>query len=231
MKRLKILMKLIGIVILSGIILVFTIGYGNYVKISNTVSIEDKVKMIQETKSYTKIEDISPYLIQATISIEDRRFYDHNGIDFVSLIRAFTNNLFAKGIVGGGSTITQQLAKNMFYSYNASYIRKISEFFSALDLEKELTKNEIIELYVNIINYGDNHMGVYEASMGYFSKMPSELTLGEASLLAGIPQSPVNFQLSNHLEEAKKRQKSVLEAMVRDGWITENEMNNALNEI
>lgn len=231
MKRLKILIKLIGIVILSGIILVFTIGYGNYVKISNTVSIEDKVKMIQQTKSYTKIEDISPYLIQATISIEDRRFYDHNGIDFVSLIRAFTNNLFAKGIVGGGSTITQQLAKNMFYSYNASYIRKISEFFSALDLEKELTKNEIIELYVNIINYGDNHMGVYEASMGYFSKMPSELTLGEASLLAGIPQSPVNFQLSNHLEEAKKRQKSVLEAMVRDGWITENEMNNALNEI
>lgn len=228
MRRFKTFIKLTCIMVLLGIILVFAIGYGNYVKVRNKTSIEEKVGMIQRTQSYTRIEDISPYLIQATISIEDHRFYEHHGIDFVSLLRAFTNNLFAKGIVGGGSTITQQLAKNMFYSYNASYIRKISEMFSALDLEKELDKNEILELYVNIINYGDNHMGIYEASMGYFDKLPSDLTLAEASLLAGIPQSPANFQLSNHLEDAKVRQEAVLEAMVRDGWITESEMDTVL---
>ena len=230
MKRFKVFIKLIAITILLGIILIFAFGYGNYVKVSNKISVEEKVGIIQQTQSYTRIENISPYLIQATISIEDHRFYEHHGIDFVSLLRAFINNLFSKGIVGGGSTITQQLAKNMFYSYNASYIRKISEMFSAIDLEKKLDKNEILELYVNIINYGDNHMGIYEASMGYFDKVPSDLTLAEASLLAGIPQSPANFQLSNHLEDAKIRQKAVLEAMVRDGWITQSEMETVLRE-
>lgn len=228
MKKLRNMVKLFIIVLLMIVIGYFIVGYLNYVRATDEVSIEEKVSIIRAQDTYVSIDEISPYLLQATTSIEDRRFYEHHGIDLRSMARALLNNIFAKSIVGGGSTITQQLAKNMYYTYQASYVRKVSEILTALDLEKMFTKQEILELYVNIINYGDNYFGIYEASMGYFGKEPSDLTLAEASLLAGIPQSPSNLQLSNHLEEAQSRQNQVLDAMVRDGWITEEEKESAL---
>ena len=136
--------------------------------------------------------------------------------------------MFAHGIVGGGSTITQQLAKNLYFDYQPSYLRKVSEIFVAYDLEKKLRKKEILELYVNVINYGDNHIGIYEAAHGYFHKEPSELTIDEATLLAGLPQSPSNYQLSNHYKEARLRQKQVLEAMVDTDVLTSHEMQQLL---
>ena len=228
MKKLRNMVKLLIIVLLMIVIGYFIVGYLNYVRATDEVSIEEKVSIIRAQDTYVSIDEISPYLLQATTSIEDRRFYEHHGIDLRSMARALLNNIFAKSIVGGGSTITQQLAKNMYYTYQASYVRKVSEILTALDLEKMFTKQEILELYVNIINYGDNYFGIYEASMGYFGKEPSDLTLAEASLLAGIPQSPSNLQLSNHLEEAQSRQNQVLDAMVRDGWITEEEKESVL---
>ena len=131
--------------------------------------------------------------------------------------------MVAREIRGGGSTITQQLAKNMYYTYQPSYLRKVSEIFTAYDLEKELSKKEILELYVNVINYGDNHIGIREASEGYFHKKPKDLTLDEATLLAGLPQSPANYQLSNHEDVARRRQIQVLNAMVRESMINEDE--------
>lgn len=225
MKLIKRIVVIFLIALLSLGIIFVGVGYLNYRQAVSNAPIEDKVSAIQKQKHYVKSEDIASELLEATVSIEDRRFYEHNGVDYRSLARALVNNIFAKGIVGGGSTITQQLGKNLYFDYQPSYIRKMSEIFLAYDLEGELTKQEILELYVNVINYGDDHIGIYAASMGYFGKEPKDLTLDEASLLAGLPQSPSNFQLSDHEDAARIRQKQVLEAMHRDQHITQEEMN------
>ena len=230
MKIIKRILLLFLVALLTLGILFVGVGYVNYKKAVSDVSIEEKVKEIREKPDYVKTKDISPTLIQATISIEDYRFYQHKGVDYRSLARALVNNIFASGIVGGGSTITQQLAKNLYFDYQPSYLRKMSEIFLAYDLEAELSKEEILELYVNVINYGDNHMGIYQASMGYFGKTPDQLTLDEASLLAGLPQSPSNYQLSNHEDAARKRQKMVLSAMVREKHISQQDMDTIISK-
>lgn len=195
----------------------------NYVKATNDVSIQEKVKQIKSRDSYVSYDEINENLLKATVAIEDRRFYEHHGVEYRSMARALYQNVVAREIRGGGSTITQQLAKNMYYTYQPSYLRKVSEIFTAYDLEKELSKKEILELYVNVINYGDNHIGIREASEGYFHKKPKDLTLDEATLLAGLPQSPANYQLSNHEDVARRRQIQVLNAMVRESMINEDE--------
>lgn len=220
-KRILLIIIMLGVL---GVMLFAGFGYMHYKDVLEKKSIEEKISEIQSMESYVSLNDISPYMIQATISIEDRRFYDHGGVDYWSLTRAFASNLFAKGIVGGGSTITQQLAKNLFFTYEPSYIRKASELFMAYDLESKLSKEAILELYLNIINYGDNHIGIKQASEGYFEKDAKDLTLDEATLLAGLPQSPSNYQLSNHKEQAIIRQKQVLKAMVRDDHISQKQM-------
>lgn len=224
MKIVKKIILIILLLVIIGLTLFIGGGYVNYVKATNEMSIEDKVKSIRNEKNYVSYDDISETLLEATVSIEDRRFYDHNGVDYRSMARALVENIFAGEIVGGGSTITQQLAKNVYFTYQPSYIRKVSEIFVAYDLEKVLSKKEILELYVNVINYGDNYIGIKAAAEGYFHKEPKDLTLDEATLLAGLPQSPANFQLSNHEAEARIRQKQVLKAMVRDGHISETQM-------
>lgn len=219
----RIFLMFLLVLVTLGVVFV-GVGYVNYRKAIGDVSIEAMVKQVESKPDYVTIDQISPDLLKATIAIEDRRFYDHHGVDYISLGRALVNNVFAKGIVGGGSTITQQLAKNLYFDYQPSYLRKMSEIFMAYDFDGKLEKDKLLELYVNVINYGDNHMGIAQASMGYFGKKPSELTLDEATLLAGLPQSPSNFQLSNHEREARVRQKQVLEAMVRDQNITSLQM-------
>lgn len=225
MKIIKKSFKFIFLLLLICGTFVLGIGYMNYRMVIKEAPIEEQVSLIRSNENYVTLEEIIPYLMKATVAIEDHRFYEHGGIDYFSMLRALLQNIVSKGIVSGGSTITQQLAKNMYFDYSANYIRKISELFVAYDLEKHLSKNEILELYLNIINYGDNHIGILEASQGYFSKKTSELTLDEASLLAGLPQSPSNYQLSNHLDAARNRQKYVLEAMVEYGYINESVVN------
>ena len=227
----RIIKKLISIFLLLLLIisiLFIGIGYVNYVKAIDDVSIADKVAEIRKRPHYVTFDKINENLFTATVAIEDRRFYEHHGVEYRSMLRAAVTNVFAHGIVGGGSTITQQLAKNLYFDYQPSYLRKVSEIFVAYDLEKKLRKKEILELYVNVINYGDNHIGIYEASHGYFHKEPSELTIDEATLLAGLPQSPSNYQLSNHYKEARLRQKQVLEAMVDTDVLTSHEMQQLL---
>lgn len=225
MKFIKRIVVVITLLALIGFLIFLGIGFVNYKNAISKTSIEEKVSSIQGDEDYVSNDQISPYVLKATVSIEDHRFYDHGGVDYYALTRAMVSNMFAKGIVGGGSTITQQLAKNLYFTYKSSYVRKASEVFMAYDLESKLTKDTILELYVNIINYGDNYIGIKQASEGYFGKAPSELTLEEATLLAGIPQSPSNFQLSTHKEAARTRQKQVLEAMVRDEHITQKQAN------
>lgn len=220
MKLLKKALIALLILVLAAISIFTFLGYQQYQTAIKEISIEEKVKEIQAQDSYVSYEELSPYLLQATIAIEDHRFYSHHGIDYIATTRAFFNNLVSKEIVGGGSTITQQLAKNMYFGYENSLVRKFAEVFVVRELEEHYSKEEILTLYVNIINYGDQHIGIKEAANGYFDVAPSELTLDQASLLAGLPQSPANYQLSNHYEQAKIRQKAVLQAMVEEDMIT-----------
>ena len=231
-------MKIIKrVLLILALLFVFAIGalgiagYMEYRDALKEMPLSEKIEEIRKQPDYVTYDEIAPYLLDATVSVEDKRFYTHGGIDYLATARAIASNVFYNGIVSGGSTITQQLAKNLYFGYEPSVVRKAAEIFMAKDLEEHYTKEEILELYVNVINYGDNHIGIKQAAEGYFQIAPSALNLDQASLLAGIPQSPSNYQLSNHETVARKRQKIVLEAMLRDEKITEQQYEEMIAKI
>lgn len=226
MKLLKKLLLLGCVIALIFVGIIGFLGYRQYKEAVESISLIDKVKEIQTRSDYVSYEDISEDVLDATVAIEDHRFYSHHGIDYIAIARATLTNLFQKDIVGGGSTITQQLAKNMYFGYNTSFIRKVSELFVVHDLESMYSKEEILTLYVNIINYGDQHIGIKQASEGYFGVSPKELTFDQATLLVGIPQSPSNYQLSDHYEQAVKRQYYVQKAMEEQGMMETKDISN-----
>ena len=166
-------------------------------------------------------------MIQAIVAVEDSRFYTHDGYDLKGILRATVDNVEAGEIEEGGSTITQQLAKNLFLTNEQSFTRKAEELLLARQIEKHFSKDKIIEFYLNTIYFGSNFYGIYDASHGYFGKEPKELTLAESAMLAGLPNAPslyspyVNFML------AKKRQMTVIDAMLREKVITSAEAENA----
>lgn len=230
MKHWKKLAITVILLVISVIAVPTYLGYRQYQAAINETPLQEKVENIKAQDNYVSYEHISPYLINATIAVEDHRFFDHHGFDALATARALVNNLTGNGMKAGGSTITQQLAKNMYFAYEPSFIRKIAELYVVFHLEHQYSKTEILALYLNIINYGDNHIGINEAANGYFGVEPEELNLAQASMLAGLPQSPANYQLSDHYENAKARQKQVLEAMVKRKMISEEQMQEALAE-
>ena len=127
-------------------------------------------------------------------------------------------------LIMGGSTITQQLAKNLFFTHDQKLQRKVAELFVVRELEKNYSKDEILELYVNAIYYGDGYYGINEAARGYFNTDPNQITLSQSIMLAGLPQSPENYAPSKHYERAKKRSEVVLMAMIRNNAISRNEL-------
>ena len=155
------------------------------------------------------------------VAIEDHRFYSHGALDYISICRATLNNIKARRVVEGGSTITQQLAKNLCLSNERSFKRKFKEVLLAFELEKKYSKEEILELYVNVINFGDGNIGIGQAAKGYFGKSAKYLTYGEATMLAGLPQAPSVYALSNNNELCKKRQSQVINALEKYNGIEE----------
>ena len=174
------------------------------------------------------IEDIFPHFLNAIISVEDANFYDHQGLDHVGLARAFYANFRAKRVVQGGSTITQQLSKNLFFSFERNFVRKIKELLIALQLEATFTKKEILEAYSNQIYFGSGAYGVEEAADVYFGKRAQDLTLLQAGLLAGLPNSPQNSNPFYNLDRALSRAGFVLKRMMQEGFITADEREQAL---
>lgn len=173
--------------------------------------------------------DVPPYLIDAVLATEDRRFYSHFGIDPLGLARAMITNLRAGRLVQGGSTITQQLAKNLFLSRERSLERKIKEALLALWLEKELTKDEILSAYLNRVYLGAGTYGVDAASKLYFGKDVRDINLQEAAILAGLLKAPSRYSPSRNPNLAKQRANVVLAAMVDAGYITEDQIGNIKN--
>lgn len=235
MKLLKKLGKIL--IILIGIFILCNFGLYIYCLITPKIQIarnqsyylyDNENNLLFNNYSWVKLEDISDNLINATLSTEDKHFYKHIGFDYFRIIKAVIKNISSRSLSEGASTITQQYARNLYLNYDKTWRRKIEEALLAFELETHYTKDEILEGYLNTINYG-GVFGIENASQYYFNKSASELTLAEASMLAGIPQSPSNYSPLYNIELAKKRQKTVLSLMYNNGSITENEMNDAIN--
>jgi len=181
-----------------------------------------------EDRKVIKLADVPKIVIQAFVAAEDARFYQHRGFDLQGITRAFYKNIEAGRIVQGGSTITQQVAKSLYLSSERKYMRKIKEAILAYKIDKYLTKDEIMSLYLNHIYLGHGTYGIEAASHGYFGKSAKYLTLPEAALLAGLPKAPSSYSPFINFDKARQRQTYVLDRMVEDEYITQEEKSRAL---
>ena len=179
---------------------------------------------------WVNLEDINQNLINAVISVEDKSFYNHHGFDYLRIAKAMATNIKNKSIVQGASTISQQYIKNMYLDFAQTWDRKIEEAFLTLELEVHYEKEEILEGYLNTINFGQGNYGVANASEYYFNKTPAELTLEESIILAGIPKSPNKFNPISDYDESIKRAKIVAKAMLNNSCISEDDYNNLFKE-
>ena len=218
----KLLISLIILIIIICSIL-FLIGQSYYSKALKEKPLITRVDEITSQENFVKFEDMSSYYRNAVISVEDHRFYDHGPVDFIAIARAIFTNIKNGELQEGGSTITQQVAKNIVFSQEKSWLRKVGEIFAAYDLEKNYTKKEIFELYVNTAYFGDGYYGISEASYGYYNKSPKDLNLDESSMLAGVPNAPSVYAPTVNPDLAKKRQYHVLNKMLEYGYITKDE--------
>ncbi len=177
-------------------------------------------RLAKENRTLVPLSQMPPLLPKAFVAAEDGRFYEHPGLDFISVLRAALNNIRKGGRGQGGSTITQQVAKSLLLSPEKTYLRKFKEAILAWRIDTLLSKEEILYIYLNQIYLGEGAYGVEAASQVYFSKKSSELTLSELALLAGLPQAPSRYNPSKHLKRALGRQRYVLNRMAADGYIT-----------
>lgn len=200
-------------------------------KIAET-SLENKVSSIRENSNFVKLNSLPSYYKDAVVSVEDRRFYSHGTIDFIALARATFSNIKQRDFKEGGSTITQQTAKNLYLMEERDISnRKVSEFLIGRDLEKKYNKDEILELYVNTIYFGDGYYGIQEAAKGYFNKDAKDLTLYEATMLAGVPNAPSLYAPTVNFDLTKSRQKKVVSSMVETGTLSQEEANKLYDQI
>jgi penicillin-binding protein 1A len=174
------------------------------------------------------LKELPPYLPRAFVAIEDRRFYSHFGIDPIGLARAVAANLMRRGVTQGGSTITQQLAKNLFLTQERTFWRKLQEVVLALWLERKFSKTEILELYLNRVYFGAGAYGIDAAAQRYFGKSASKVKVAEAAMLAGLVKSPSRLAPSRNPNGAEKRAQVVLTAMTEQGFITDSVAKTAL---
>ncbi len=213
--------RILTIVILIGALCVK--GYMDYREALNEKSVEEMAAEIESIDNYTTIDELPQTYIDAVLAVEDKRFYSHPGFDPIATCRALVNDIKAGSYVEGGSTITQQLAKNQYFTQDKKIIRKISELFMAFKIESVLDKDKIFELYVNSIFFGNGYYCVADASWGYFGKPPSEMNFNECTLLAGIPNAPTNYNPVANPELARERQAQVIEKMKKAGYLEEAE--------
>ena len=192
----------IGILIVALIVLFFVVYQKDISKLGDPLPraliIFDKNGQAvseQSSAQFTSVplSEMPENLISAIIAVEDHRFYEHSGIDLIGIIRSAWGNLRAGSIVGGGSTITQQLAKNLFYTADQTYTRKMEEAITAIRIEGKYSKEDILELYLNQIYFGEGTWGVQDAAQIYFGKDIQDITLAEAALLAGLPKAPTHY--------------------------------------
>lgn len=222
MKTLKNVIKTTIIILVLLIGYFIYSGYSMYKNALNKVSINKMVSAIKLKDNYTKLEDISVTYKNAVVATEDHRFYKHGGIDLTSILRAFLTDIKTLSFKEGGSTITQQLSKNIYFTQDKKIERKIAEVFMAIDIEKKCSKNEILELYLNTSYYGNGYYSIKEATLGYFNKLPSNLSDKESVSLAGIFSAPSYYNPNYNAKINTKRKKTVVSKMIKYGYLDSN---------
>lgn len=225
---LKLLFSLVSIVL----VLLFVAGtyfgikgYNMYQDAIKEIPISEKVESIRSMDGFTEYEKLPKIYVYAVISVEDKRFWSHHGVDYLAIGRAVWNDIRTMSFAEGGSTITQQLIKNEYFTQEKKLERKFAEVFAAWEIEKEYSKEDIFEMYVNIIYFGSGYYGIHDAAEGYFGKEPLELTDYEAVMLAGLPNAPSAYSPDSSPELAKQRMKQVLNRMVECKTISQEEAN------
>ena len=229
----KLLKKVIFVFLFVFMFILFLLlgnGYSMYKKALEQMPLEEKIQSITAKENYAKIEEVPQMYIDAVISVEDHRFYKHNGIDLIAIGRAIVNDIKALEFVEGGSTITQQLAKNIYFTQEKEITRKVAEVFMSFEIEKNYDKDKILELYFNTSYYGDGYYTVKEACKGYFHKELNKMTDNECILLAGIPNAPSLYSPTKNPELARQRQKQVINKMIEYGTLTQKEADRILAE-
>ena len=244
-KLLVILLKLIAVLFVVGALGVFAIIIKYRLELPNIQSMVEDYKpqmattiydknnnvvdvLEAESRDAVKLEDVSPYVKEAFLAIEDKKFYSHHGLHFKGIIRAVLTNFLKGKATQGGSSITQQLAKNAFLTPERTFSRKVKEAILAYQIERTYTKDEILERYLNEIYFGSGSYGIKNAADQYFRKDPKDLNIAEAALLAGIPNRPTKYDPNRSLENALHRQQIILKEMFEDGRITKEEYEEAL---
>ena len=244
-KLLVILLKLIAVLFVVGALGVFAIIIKYRLELPNIQSMVEDYKpqmattiydknnnvvdvLEAESRDAVKLEDVSPYVKEAFMAIEDKKFYSHHGLHFKGIIRAVLTNFLKGKATQGGSSITQQLAKNAFLTPERTFSRKVKEAILTYQIERTYTKDEILERYLNEIYFGSGSYGIKNAADQYFRKDPKDLNIAEAALLAGIPNRPTKYDPNRSLENALHRQQIILKEMFEDGRITKEEYEEAL---
>lgn len=205
-------------------------GYEMYKQALAEKPIPEMIIEVEAKENYTKINDVPKIYKDAVVAVEDHRFYIHKGVDFLSIARAIITNVRKADLIEGGSTISQQICKNIYFTQERRLERKFAEIFAAIELEKNCDKDKILELYFNTSFYGNGYYTLKEAARGYFDKEPIELSDYEATMIAGIPNAPSVYNPVNSLTLAKQRQNQVLLAMTQFGYLTEHEKEIILSE-
>lgn len=227
----RLLLFILVIIIIVGSVLYLN-GNKLYKEKLSEISLENKVSSVREDSNFVKLNSLPTYYKDAVVSVEDRRFYSHRTIDFIALARATFSNIKQKDFKEGGSTITQQTAKNLYLIEEKDVSnRKVAEFLIGRDLEKKYNKDEILELYVNTIYFGDGYYGIQEASKGYFEKDAKDLTLYEATMLAGVPNAPSLYAPTINFHLTQSRQKKVVSSMVETGTLSQEEADKLYTQI
>ena len=227
----NILLAILAIILVTVIVL-YSLGNNMYQEALNGETLESVVEEIRENPNYIEYEDLPQNYINAVIAVEDHRFREHGAIDFIAICRAIYVNITSFSLREGGSTITQQVAKNMFYiTEGKPVIRKIAEILTSFDLEGKYSKDEIVELYVNTIYFGDGYYGIEEACQGYLGKNATEMTLADCTMMAGIPNAPSVYAPTVNPDLTRSRQETAIADMVENGYLSEDDANALLDEL
>ena len=218
----RIIIFIILVVLFAGAILTYQ-GYTMYKEALDKISVKDKLKELQAQENYTKFEDLPEFYIDAVLAAEDHRFYEHGALDYIGITRAIWTNIKSFELREGGSSITQQVAKNVYFTQERTALRKIAEIFMAFEIERNCDKNTILELYVNTSYFGSGYYGIKEAANGYYDKEPIDMNKYESSMLAGVPNAPSVYAPTKNPDLASQRQRQVLDKLVKYEYITEEE--------
>ena len=228
--------KRIILLILIVLIIIGSVCYINGKKLYDEklseISLEKKIESIKLDEDFVPLSALPEYYKNSVIAVEDHRYYKHGAIDVIALCRAVVSNIKQKDFKEGGSTITQQTAKNMYFITADDVVsRKVAEAILSFELERKYSKDDILELYINTIYFGDGYYGIKEACEGYLHKSPKDMTLYDATMLAGIPNAPSVYAPTVNFNLTKSRQKKVVSSMLEYEYINQEQANELYSKI